>query len=165
MVKHRQLVPTVGHLAKDHQKNSMASFDFSFPAIEAGTTFVFGSWACIADGSGGFSSHLINPARTKMLQQEQLGETASVEILLPEIAEEIKSLSLSGTTSTRFPLELGNSTASYSAILHRKNVIRTRTAPQFDSYPDSDDDFDPDSDLLNCPNLTILATPQSQIIY
>ena len=139
----------------------MASFDFSFPAINVGTTFIFGLWVCIVDGSGGFSSHQIDPASTKTLRQEQLGETASTEILLPEIAEEIKSLSLSGTTSTRFPLELGNSTASYSAILHRKNLIRTRTAPQFDSYPDSDDDFDPDSDLLNYLNLTILATPQS----
>ena len=54
MVKHRQLVPTLGHIAKDQQKNSMASFDFSFPAIDDGTTFVFGSWVCIANGSGGF---------------------------------------------------------------------------------------------------------------
>ena len=137
----------------------MASFNLGFPPIDAGTTFVFGSWVCIANGSGGFSSHLINPARTKMLQQEQLGETASVEILLPEIAEKIESLSLSDTTSTRFPLGLGNSTASYSAFLHQKKLTGIRTAPQFDSYPDSDDDFDLDSDSLNCPNLTILATP------
>ena len=65
MVKHRQLVPTVGHLAKDQQKNSMASFEFSFPAIDAGTTFVFGSWVYIANGSGGFSSHLIDPMSTE----------------------------------------------------------------------------------------------------
>ena len=43
----------------------MASFNFGFPAIDAGTTFVFGSWVCIANGSGGFSSHLINPTNTK----------------------------------------------------------------------------------------------------
>ena len=151
----------MGLLAKDQQKNLMVSFNFSFLAIDAGTTFVFGSWACIANGSGSFSSNLIDPASTKMLRQEQLGETTFIEILLPRIAEEIESLSLSDTSSTRFPLGLGNSTASYSAILHRKNVIRTRTAPQFDSYPVSDDDFDPDSDLLNYLNLTILATPQS----
>ena len=65
MVKHRQLAPTMGLLAKDQQKNSMASFEFSFPAINAGTTFVFGSWVCIANGSGGFSSHPINPASTE----------------------------------------------------------------------------------------------------
>ena len=39
----------------------------------------------------------------------------------------------------------------------------TRTAPQFDSYPDSDDDFE--SDLYNFPSLTIMATPQSQVVY
>jgi hypothetical protein len=46
----------------------MASFDFSFPAIHAETTFVFGSWACITDRSGGFSSYLIDPASTKTLR-------------------------------------------------------------------------------------------------
>lgn len=56
-------------------------------------------------------------------------------------------------------------TASYSAFLHRKNLIGTRTAPRFDSYPDSDNDFDPDSDLLDYSNLTILATPQSRVVY
>ena len=29
--------------------------------VPEGTTLVFGSWACMADGSGGFSSHLITP--------------------------------------------------------------------------------------------------------
>ena len=93
MVKHRQLALTVGTLAKDQQKNLMASFDFSFPVIDAETTFVFGSWACIADGLGGFSSHLIDPASTKTLRQEQLSETAPADILLPGIAEEIENLS------------------------------------------------------------------------
>ena len=30
-----------------------------------GTTLVFGSWACTADGSGGFSSHLVTPNSPK----------------------------------------------------------------------------------------------------
>ena len=64
------MAPTMGHLANDHQKNSMASFDFGFPVIDAGTTFVLGSWVCVANGSGGFSSHLINPASTNALRQE-----------------------------------------------------------------------------------------------
>ena len=41
----------MGPLAKDQQKNSVASFELSFPAIDAGTTFVFGSWVCIANES------------------------------------------------------------------------------------------------------------------
>ena len=125
----------------------MASFDFSFPAIEAGTTFILGSWVCVAKGSGGFSSRLVNPTSTKAPQQEQLGEITSTEILLPEIAREVKNLSLSDTTSALLPFGLGNSTASFTALL-QKNMIRTRTAPWFDSYPDS-------------LNLTILAMPQS----
>ena len=95
MVKHLQLAPTVGPLAKDQQKNSMASFEFSFPAIDAGTTFMFGSWVCIANGSGGFSSHLVNPASTEMPRQEQLDEITSAEVLLPGIAKGIKNLSFS----------------------------------------------------------------------
>ena len=73
----------------------MASFEFSFLAIDAGTTFVFGSWVCIANGSGGFSSHLINPASTETPRREQLGEITSAEILLPGIAKGIENLSFS----------------------------------------------------------------------
>ena len=159
------MAPTVGPLAKDQQKNSMASFNFSFPKIDAGTTFVFGSWACIADGSGGFSSHLINPTSARTPRLEQLGKITSVKILLPGIAKEIGSLSLSDTAPTRFPFGLRNSAMSYSALLHQKNQTGTRTAPQFDSYPDSDDDFDLDSESLSYSNLTILAMPQSRIVY
>ena len=111
----------------------MASFEFDFPAISAGTTFVFGSWACTANGSGGFSSHLIDTTSMETPRQEQLGETTSAEILLPQLAEEIESLSLSDTTSTRFPLGLENLAASYSTITRRKNLAQdsnvTRTAP------------------------------------
>ena len=139
----------------------MASFEFSFPTIHAGTTFVFGSWVCVANGLGGFSNHLVNPTSTETSWQEQLGKNTPAEILLPEIAEEIENLSLSDMTSTPFPFELRNSTTSYSALL-QKNLTRTRTAPQFDSYPDSNDDFDLNSDLLN---LTILAMPRSRVVY
>ena len=33
--------------------------------VPEGTTLVFGSWACTADGSGGFSSHLVMPNSPK----------------------------------------------------------------------------------------------------
>ena len=56
MVKYRQLAPTVGPLANDHQKNSMASLDDN-PMLEKGTSFRVGSWIFVADGSGGFESH------------------------------------------------------------------------------------------------------------
>ena len=139
----------------------MTSFDFSFPTIDAGTNYVFGSWVCIANGSGDFYSHLINSMSTKTPRQEQLGEIASAEILLPRIAKEIENLSLSDPTPTHFPFGLRNSAASYSALFHQKDW--NGTPPLFDSYPDLDDDFD--SDLLSCQNLTILATPQSRVVY
>ena len=143
----------------------MASFAFGFPLINAGTSFIFGSWVCVANGSGGFSSHLINPTNTRAPQQEQFGRTTSAEILLPGTAKEIENLSLSDLTPTRFSFGLRNSAASYSALFHQKNWTGTRTPPLFDSYPDSDDDFDFDSDLLGCRNLTILATLQSRVVY
>ena len=35
-------------------------------SMPEGTTLVFGSWACTADGSGGFSSHLVTPNSPKL---------------------------------------------------------------------------------------------------
>ena len=155
----------MGPLAKDQQKNSMASFEFSFPMIDAGTTFVFGSWVCIANGSGGFSSHLIDHASTETPWREQLGEITSIEILLPGIAKEIENLSLSDPTPTRFPFGPKNSAMSYSALFRQRDQIGIRNLPLFDSYLDSDDDFDFNSNLLGCQNLTILATPQNPVIF
>jgi len=34
--------------------------------VPEGTTLVFGSWACTADGTGGFSSHLVTPNSHKL---------------------------------------------------------------------------------------------------
>jgi hypothetical protein len=38
----------------------MASFNFTSVVLDEGTTFIFGSWICVANGSGGFNSHLAN---------------------------------------------------------------------------------------------------------
>ena len=124
----------------------MESFKLSFPAIDARNAFVFGSWVCIANSSGGFSSHLIDPASTETPRREQLGEITSAKILLPGIAKEIKSLSLSDSMPTRFPFGLKNSAMTYSALSRQWDRTGTRTPPLFDSYTDSDDDFDLNSD-------------------
>src|SRR6185312_2214668 len=94
-----------------------------------------------------------------------LCEITSAEILLSGIAKEIESLSLSDSMPTRFPFGLKNSAMSYSALSRQWDRTGTRTPPLFDSYPDSDDDFDLDSDYLDCQSLTILATPQSRVIF
>ena len=54
---------------------------------------------------------------------------------------------------------------SYSALSRQWDRTWTRTPALFDSYLDSDDDFDLDSDSLDCQGLTILATPQSRVIF
>jgi hypothetical protein len=43
----------------------MASFDFTSAVLDEGTTFIFGSWVCIANSSGGYNSSM---ADTKELE-------------------------------------------------------------------------------------------------
>jgi hypothetical protein len=33
--------------------------------LEEGVAFIFGSWICTANGSGGFGSHLTNPRQSE----------------------------------------------------------------------------------------------------
>ena len=42
--------------------------------VPEGTTLIFGSWACTADGSGGFSSHLVMPNSPKLKTINQPAE-------------------------------------------------------------------------------------------
>ena len=42
--------------------------------VPEGTTLVFGSWACTADGSGGFSSHLVTPNSPELKTINQFAE-------------------------------------------------------------------------------------------
>jgi hypothetical protein len=59
-VKRRQLARQVGERIKDPSASSMATFRFSRSVPSQGTTFVFGSWVCIADGVGNFWRFLID---------------------------------------------------------------------------------------------------------
>ena len=67
MVKHRQLAPTVGPLANNRQKNSMASLDDT-SMLEKGTSLRIGSWIFVADGSGGFESCSIDQDPPEVLE-------------------------------------------------------------------------------------------------
>ena len=60
-VKHRQLACQVGGFADDQKKNSMASPDNSDFVLPKGTIITLGSWVLVADGSGEFDSHLVDP--------------------------------------------------------------------------------------------------------
>jgi hypothetical protein len=59
-VKHRQLAYQVRVFIEHPSSNSMASFDFTSVVLAEGMTFIFGSWVCTTNGSGGFHSHLVN---------------------------------------------------------------------------------------------------------
>ena len=61
--KHRQLARQVGD-STSSPVNSIAGSSIANNVPE-GTTLIFGSWACTADGSGGFSSHLVTPESPK----------------------------------------------------------------------------------------------------
>jgi len=61
--KHQQLARQIEGFADDHRMNSMASFNFTSIVPDEGTTFVFGSWICVFDGSGGFINQLANSRR------------------------------------------------------------------------------------------------------
>jgi hypothetical protein len=59
-VKHQQLARQVGKRIEDPPANSMASFQFTRSVPSQGTTFVFCSWICIADGAGSFRLFLVD---------------------------------------------------------------------------------------------------------
>jgi hypothetical protein len=64
-VKHRQLACQVGVFIKYPPENLMASFNFTSTMLDEGTAFIIGSWICIANGSGGFNSHLADTSEPK----------------------------------------------------------------------------------------------------
>ena len=48
----------------------MATFAFSTMMPPRGAAFIFGSWVCAANGSGGFDSHLTNSPTLKISTSE-----------------------------------------------------------------------------------------------
>ena len=68
--KHRQLARQVGDSASSPTNSMAGSSDAN--NMPEGTTLVFGSWASTADGSGGFSSHLVTPNSPKPKTRSQV---------------------------------------------------------------------------------------------
>jgi hypothetical protein len=68
----------------------MASPSFTSTMLDEGTTFIFGSWICVANGLGGFNSHLVDsrkPEVSTSIQSSKLdyfiGDLG--ELLLPDL--------------------------------------------------------------------------------
>jgi len=85
--------------------------------VPEGTTLVFGSWACTADASGGFSSHLVTPNSPK-------SKTT------PKSADVCKIAELDGKKA---PPELSSDKAE-----NVSTPTRSLGSVEFDTNPDSD---------------------------
>jgi hypothetical protein len=76
---------------EDPPANSMASFKFTSVVPPQGTTFVFGSWVCFADGAGNFRRFIID-MKPKTL-------AASFHCDLDEFVDNLDDLSTHGSAT------------------------------------------------------------------
>jgi hypothetical protein len=105
-IKHRQLARQVGVFIEHPPENSMTSFSFTSTVLDEGTTFIFGSWIYITNGSGGFNGHLANSRKPEVSTPTPCSDVDKFvdsldESLLPNHAGEIETLSVFNATSTR----------------------------------------------------------------
>ena len=70
--KHRQLARQAGNSASSSANSMAGSSDAN--NVPEGTTLIFSSWACTADGTGGFSSHLVMPNSPKSKTRSKLAD-------------------------------------------------------------------------------------------
>ena len=79
-------------------------------AFPQGANFGFGSWVCVANGSGGFDSHLTNPSTQKAATPKSLSKLAGLEdqgvMLLLDLAKEIEMKLEDNSGSTRTQIDL-----------------------------------------------------------
>ena len=118
--KHRQLARQVGDLASS-SASSMATFTFSTMAPPQGATFIFSSWVYIANGSGGFDSHLTNSPTLKSSTSEDSNKLARSHdrgvMLLPDFAKEIESELENNSSSTRTQIDLKPKSTSIGTLI------------------------------------------------
>jgi hypothetical protein len=88
----------------------MTTFAFSTTAPPRGITFIFGSWVCVTNGSGGFDSHLTNSPALKITTLEDSSKLAGSEdhdiMLLPDLAKEIEAKLQENSSFTRTKINL-----------------------------------------------------------
>jgi hypothetical protein len=88
----------------------MATFALGATALPQGATFVFGSWVCVANGSGDFDSHLTNPPTLKSITPESSNNLARSDdhgiMLFPDFAKEIERKLENNLSSTRTQINL-----------------------------------------------------------
>jgi hypothetical protein len=148
-------------------ENSMASFNFTSVVLDEGTTFIFGSWICVANGLGGFNSHLANskePEASSSTPSSDLDKFIDNldDMLFPDLAQQIEKMSVFNATSTRHAPDLVRSDSNRSEkttrskslsdldedldlLLKIKDVGATacRGPPIFDIHSDSNEEYSP----------------------
>jgi hypothetical protein len=90
-VKYQHLACQVGVFIKYPPENSIASFSFTSTMLDEGTTFVFGSYICVANGLGGFNSHLVDSRKPEASAETRRSVLNGFidnldELLLPDLA-------------------------------------------------------------------------------
>jgi hypothetical protein len=87
--------------------------------LDEGTTFIFGSWICIANGLGGFNSHIANSRELEVSSSTRSSDLDKFidnldELLLPDLALQIEKMSVFNATSTRDAPDLVRSDSNRS---------------------------------------------------
>jgi hypothetical protein len=78
-------------------ENSMASLSFTSTMLNEATTFVFGSWICVANGLGGFNSHLVDSRKPEASAPTRSSDLN--ELLLRDPPRQIERTSIFDITS------------------------------------------------------------------
>jgi hypothetical protein len=89
-------------------ENSIASFNFTNVVLDEGTTFIFSSWICIANGLGDFNCHLANSRELEASTSTRSSDLNEFidnldELFIPDLALQIEKMSVFDATSTRMP--------------------------------------------------------------
>ena len=88
--------------------------------LTRGTTFVFGSWVCVANGSGGFDSHLSNPREPEAISSgscDFAAESSNLgEMLLPDLINEIEQKLDTNSSSTQTQICLSPSSTQVGTL-------------------------------------------------
>jgi hypothetical protein len=146
-------------------ENLMASFNFTSVVLEEGTTFIFGSWICAANGLGGFNGHLDN---SKELEASSSTSSSDLDefidnlndLLFPDLAVQIEKMSIFNATSTHETPDLVRSDSNRSEKITRSKSLSDleedldlllkikdmeatacRGDPIFDIYSDSNEEY------------------------
>jgi len=91
----------------------MESFKFTSAMLDEDTTFIFGSWVCVVNGSDGLNSHLASTREPEALAANQSSDLCKFvdnldKMLLLDLAIEIKEESIFNATLTRAASLLGS---------------------------------------------------------